>query len=123
MAPTTTTTNPADDLRMRMVTSDEQMAEALAALEGNDSFEFALVPLAYPNKDRGFWTLGQEVIQPAGAFVLCNNDDSYREARQTVCAFAASLMEQGMTGYAVVRRDGSAAMFEDMSADFFKGAK
>lgn len=106
--------NPAMlDLRARYRPTDEQIAYALGALSQSDA-EFAIVGLAHPGKDHGFWTLDTVVLPVPLAAWVCDNDDSYYIAMEAALLAAERLLDgaEGSISYAVVKRDGTWAVFE-----------
>jgi hypothetical protein len=102
---------PADrDLTARWLPTDAQITAALALLAQTRSAEYVYAPIALPDKVHGVWTVGQPVEHPDGVF-LTRDDASHAAVRH--------LGERpGQPSYAVVWRDGHAAVFEDFRGLF-----
>ena len=112
--------------RMKPAWLDIEMARFAIEEEGT---EMALTPIFFPGKEYGIWTADTEVDTVAYA-VACNNDDSYRDARETVLLEAVKAMGErpGTVGYVVHRIvDGETAwsVFEEIlsPADVLKFAE
>lgn len=80
--------------------------------------------MVQPGKTPGIWETGQEVRTVAGAVFIGVNSftteenaevPSFAWARNTASDLARSVLgeQPGTVGYAVVRRDGTTAVFED----------
>lgn len=106
-----------DDLTARMKPAEADIEIARFALE-EEGTEMALTPIFFPGKEYGIWAADTEVDSVTYA-VACNNDDSYREARETVVLEAVKAMGErpGTVGYVVHRVvDGETAwsVFEEI---------
>lgn len=66
------------DMRARWLPTDEAMAAAKALLDAHPAADMVLVPMIQPGKQRGFWTVGQEVRTVPGVMFLAVNDDEPR---------------------------------------------
>ena len=68
-----------------------------------------------PGKQPGWWTVGQPVEHVAGLWPI-RSEEEYRAARDGASMAATSHLgvRPGLPSYAVIRRDGHAAMFEDI---------
>ena len=101
--------------RMKPAWLDIEIARFAIEEEGT---EMALTPIFFPGKEYGIWTADTEVDTVTYA-VACNNDDSYRDARETVLLEAVKAMGErpGTVGYVVHRIvDGETAwsVFEEI---------
>lgn len=109
------------DRRARWVPSREQRAVAAAMLTAvPPNVEHVLVPLVQPGKEFGIWIVGQVVeVVPgfwlADALALPDNPYSFTVARTNAIDAAAKQLgdRPGTVGWAVIGRDGHAAVFED----------
>lgn len=112
------------DLKSRWVPTAEQVAEAKALLatvpEGSRERYYAVVGLAQPGKEYGFWVYGQEVVAVPGVWLGENttgpSEHPFTVAKQAAEeAAAAWLREHGRSGTvatAMIGADGTAAVFE-----------
>ena len=106
-----------DDLTARMKPAWLDIEIARFAIE-EEGTEMALTPIFFPGKEYGIWTADTEVDTVTYA-VACNNDDSYRDARESVLLEAVKAMGErpGTVGYVVHRIvDGETAwaVFEEI---------
>lgn len=106
----------------------KQIAVAVAMLNADPTADHVIVPLALPGKERHVWSLGQ-TCEPVGGFWLVLN----RETRPGEAAYdhgaARNAAEHaarvflnahhkdrgGSTSYAVIWRDGHAAVWEGLT--------
>jgi len=117
-ATNTRTVDPLADLRARWKPSDHQRATAAALLAADRDASRVVVPIALPGKTHGIWEYAQ-AVEPAPGFWLAADSDfhqhlSYRYARDAA-EFAAEQHlgdRPGQPSYAVIRRDGTWAVFE-----------
>jgi hypothetical protein len=108
------------DMRARMTPDQGAVDRAVTMLATYPDREHRMVviPMALPNKTRGIWTTGQEVVTVPEPYRLprvcleaglsAHTDAADRAARDW-------MNENGLTGttaYALVMHDGTAAMFE-----------
>lgn len=94
------------DLALRWMASPEQTVEAMALLATLPArVEYVYAALALPGKIRGIWRVGQPVEHLPGAYLD-------RDAA-SAAAVAALADRPGTPSYAVIYRDGYAAVFED----------
>lgn len=114
------------DLRARWLPSEEQIAAGVAALDkvpsGRRDRFVAVVGLAQPGKQYGFWQIDQRVVPVPGVWLaeITRGDEPtqhpYAQAMSLAERAAASWLEaHGETGtvaHVVINPDGSAAVFE-----------
>lgn len=94
-----------DDLTARMRPDENDIDFAQFAMRDCRT-EMALTPIWFPGKEYGIWDADTVVESGnAGIAVACNNDDSYREAREEVVLYAVKAMGErpGTVGYVVHR--------------------
>lgn len=112
------------DLRDRWMPSEQQIADALAALAaGPAQTTTAVVPLALPGKVHGVWDLGQ-VVEPGEGCWLADSKAwdgplAYHAATDAADRAAAEQLgdREGQSGYATVSRNGYWAVWEGFAAD------
>jgi hypothetical protein len=104
------------DMAARWLPDQVAMDMAAAMLAAAPAAELVVVPLVQPGKQAGVWTVGQAVYTVRGAYFLADDDDGYGQARRLAVAVAeAELAARGQAGtvaYAIIERDGNAAVFE-----------
>jgi len=108
--------SPAQDLAARWVPTDDQIRTAVAMLDVNPGAYAVMVAIALPGKEHGWWTDGQPVEHVPGYWIATDRNDGYRAARDAA-SFAADVAlgeRAGQPSYAIIYRDGHAAMFEDI---------
>jgi hypothetical protein len=89
----------------------DRAVTALAAAEPGCTL--AIVAMAQPGKTRGFWEVGQEVETVPELVWLCGEDNLFEATGAAEVAARAWLGDRpGTTAYAIVMRDGTAAVFE-----------
>lgn len=94
------------DLAERWMASPEQIEQALTLLADQPRrVAYAYAPIALPGKAHGIWTVGQPVEYPDGVFLT--RDEASRAAVTHLGT------REGQPSYAVIWRDGHAAVFED----------
>jgi len=112
------------DRLQRMNPTDTAVAHARALLAAEPGADIAFIPMCLPGKELGWWREGQEVVTVPGVVLLAVNgfDDSGPVpsgswARNTAAAIARQVLQErgqdGVAAYAVVRREGHTAVFED----------
>lgn len=115
--------DPHQDLRERWLPTGDAVQRALALLEAEPDADVAVIPMYQPGKTYGIWTVGQEVCTVSGrAFLAVDSFErrgdlpDYGWARDAASKFARATMGDlpGTTAWAVVRRDGTAVVFEDI---------
>lgn len=119
--------DPHEDRRIRFRPSPAAVQAAVASLETHPDAEAVVVPMYMPGKTYNCWTVGQRVLSvelPASLMLLGVTNrrpesqlPTIDERRQEAFDLAmAALAEHGhgTTAYAVVRRDGSAMVFEEI---------
>ena len=111
-------TNLYDDLTARMVPAPVKVREALGDI-ADTGRTMAVVPIAFPGKEYGIWCADTEVENDIDGCFPCDNDDSYRAAREAACFAAARRLGErpGTVGYVIVRNvDGVPAwsVFEEI---------
>lgn len=129
-------TSPEDDLRARFRPSDAQIALAVeilttlpsvtaesrrpgGATPRNRGPYVAVVPLALPGKQRGWWTVGQPVRPVAGMWIgytgAWDHPLDYGHARNAAEDAAQADLdfrgEEGTTAYVTIHPDGTWAVF------------
>jgi hypothetical protein len=108
------------DMRARMTPDPDAVARAVTVLSSYPDRErrICVIPMALPNKTRGIWTTGQEVVTVPEPYRLPRVCMEHSLHPQTDAADRAArdwMNENGLTGttaYALVMHDGTAAMFE-----------
>lgn len=123
----TTTVDPAEDLRRRWRPSPSAVEAAVRALQNAPDADMAVVPMYQPGKTFGFWTVGQQVETVDGGpddVLLAvtghepkNNVLAFRAAQDIAFERASAKLAEhgrGTTAYAVVRRDATWAVFEEV---------
>jgi hypothetical protein len=108
------------DMRARCVPGPTQVRVAVAMLEASAETEpyCVVVPIAFPGKDHGIWTEGQEVEHPPGFWLAMTNgwdghhSLAYVRNEAEVAAVRFLGERPGTPGYVVIRSDESAAVFE-----------
>lgn len=119
---------PAADMEARYRPSEDQIAVARAmfATAPNARRWHVVVPLALPGKAPGVWIIGQEVRPIPGAWLArsyVGRDSAYAhsKARDAADAAAAEWLTAwnltGGTAYAVIREDGTWAVFDGLGRD------
>lgn len=112
------------DMRERFHPTQAAVAHATALLEAEPRAELAYIPIYLPGKVYGWWELGQEVVTVPGVVLIAANSFEDAEdipsgvwARDTAAAVARQELQRrkrgGVPGWAVVRRNGHVATFED----------
>jgi len=123
------TSTLAADLTARMAPTPEQVAAAVvtAVDAGTD---MAIVPIAFPGKEYGVWTIDERVEHPAGVWPVNNDHDpetGYRAGTNAASLAAAKHLgeEPGTVGYVAVYPDAVWAVFEEIltPADILKFAE
>lgn len=127
------TTNPEVDLRARWKPSDEQLAAAAEALAAAPAADFAVIAIALPGKEHGWWKVGQQVEPvefPDGdlAKPATNTFDTEGPllgfghlrgvAEDAALAHLAATERDGMGSYGTVDRDGTFAVWEGWISAF-----
>lgn len=107
------------DLVSRMAPTDEGVAAAVAAMTAAGT-EMAILPIAFPGKTYGVWTIGERVEHPEGVWPVNNNNDpdiGFRSGTAAATTVAAKYLgeEPGTVGYVVVRLDGWSVFEEILS--------
>lgn len=123
----TATIEPAEDLRRRWRPSPNAVDAAVRALQNTPDADLAIVPMYQPGKAFGFWTVGQQVetVDAGPDDVLLavsgheprNNLPAFRTAQDVAFERASAKLAEhgrGTTAYAVVRRDATWAVFEEI---------
>lgn len=125
----TTSADPSEDLRRRWIPDKAAVQAALDALEGEPAAEVAVIPMYQPGKTYGIWDVGQrvETIALTGDDVLLAVNSSatdgpvpgVRAAQDKAFELASLALAgcgdgKGTTAYAVVRRNGRTAVFEEI---------
>ncbi len=109
------TTRPEDDLRDRMVPSEDQRRIAAAIMAADATVRVVIVPIAMPGKQVGFWQTGQAVFYPNG-FWPVRSDPDHRAARdaadETAGRYLRGLEHVGVSAYCVIRSNGTFAVYE-----------
>jgi hypothetical protein len=108
------------DMRARMTPDQDAVDRAVTLLATYPDREHRMVviPMAMPNKTRGIWTTGQEVVtvpEPDRLPRVCMEHSLHPQTDAADRAARAWLDERGLMGttaYALVMHDGTAAMFE-----------
>lgn len=113
----------AADLAARWRPTDTQIEEATAALAaGPAEATDAIVPLALPGKERGWWEIGQAVEPGPGVWLAdrkaWDGALSYSAAREAADQAAADQLgdRPGQSGYATIARDGLWHVWEGFAA-------
>lgn len=117
--------SPDEDRHRRWVPSDTARAQAAAVLAAHPFAEHVIVPMYQPGKQRGVWTVGQEVRTVPHCVFPANrtmNDPQagtldHGTARTLAEALAVNYAKArgvttGTAGYALLYRDGDWAVFE-----------
>lgn len=113
-----------EDMRARWLPDDQAVLDAIAKMAAEPRADVAMIGMIQPGKQRGVWTLGQEVETVPGALYIGISDldvppgspvRSFAIARNLACAKAREALgdRSGTVAYAVVERDGYIAVFED----------
>jgi hypothetical protein len=119
-----------EDRRLRWVPSATALDIATRALESQPDADMAVVPMYQPGKIYGIWQVGQRVETVEAGFedvLLAVNSHTPSGAipslitvRDTAFQRASEALREhgkGTTSYAVVSRDGSCAVFEEVLSD------
>jgi hypothetical protein len=131
--------DPGLDMAQRWLPHPVAVGHAKALLKADGAADFAVVPLFQPGKVEHIWWCGQLVHTVFGVVLLSVNTSeptgnipSHAWVRNTASTIAAARLrtyaernpdvrgpdgEIGTTAYAVVRRDGGIAVFEDGPPD------
>jgi hypothetical protein len=115
-----------EDMRIRMRPDPEAVAVAIAAASAtrNPARLLAAIPMAFPGKQRDWWTAGQEVITLHGLVLLGYNGTppagypypDYSQARDQASKAARAALngQPGTVGWATVYPDGDWHVTEDV---------
>lgn len=116
----TATVTPAQDLANRWAPSAIQIATAQKMLADFDTNEVVvMVPIGLRNKAWGIWTTDVVVDPIEGVYVLAYSSRTpvagavdWGMARETVETIAEANSENGTGSYAIIRRNGTWAVWE-----------
>lgn len=102
------------DRGRRCVPSPDQQTKARLAMIGHKWIKMCLVPIVFPGKVRGVWTVGQPVEHPEGIAFASDLNGSFTKARVEVEQLAADALgdRDGTIGYILLERGHYPAVFE-----------
>jgi hypothetical protein len=114
--------DPYEDLRARFRPSRTAIEIAVAALAGDPEAEAAIVPMYMPGKRYNEWEVGQRVESvklallgfPASQVAERPTLQDRRQEAYDLASAALAAIGSGTTAYAIVGRDGTAMVFEEI---------
>jgi hypothetical protein len=113
------------DMKTRLLPTDQAVDHANALLLAEPAADVAVIPMYLPGKQRGIWTIGQEVHTVPGVLFLATTGyhpapgvPSLSWARSTACDIAREVLRAdprgGTVAYVIVESDvDGVAVYED----------